>query len=418
MKRNAYVFTILICLSLACNLGTTVAPTAQPASGGQSPDQGDRCGDGVCEGPENGGNCPVDCTAADQSGAVAEQKAQPALATDDVYLWVEQSAFYQGTSDECWYDPDTHRSKLTNDSVFKVLPATADGSVQAPLLFTIIVHIEPAQEYATLQAYLRDRNRVTRMAEMLAAHGGKLTIQTQRPFITTSQAEGDDIHRHWEGLGHEIAIHFHEDRYVKGALHGAQAPFEEWVTQLSGLGAEIQGLVDNPVVTWSGGNLYEQIYQAAAQAALSVNTNYKDPTMQAVDPVYLTVSPWRPRGLAASTGGAAHDPDGPVVYLPAGMYPAHCDKPAAVPRPYTTQGFDYITTALIHSLNVARSGYVNVSYTTFHPGDFRTPEDDEHEFARWDEWLTKVFDPLVADGRLQWATASEMAHAFADWEAR
>jgi len=418
MKHHASVFAILICLSLACNLGTTAAPTAQPARGGQSSDQDGRCGDGVCEGPENGGNCPVDCPTADPAATAAKQEAQPASAADAVYLPVEQSPFYQGLSDECWYDPGTHGSKLTGDAGFKVLPVPSDGSTQAPLLFTIIVHIEPAQEYTTRQTYLRDRNRVTRMAEMLAAHGGKLTIQTQRPFITTSQAEGDDIHRQWEGLGHEIAIHFHEDQYVQGALTGPPAPIEEWVTQLGSLRAEIQGLVDNPVVTWSGGNLNELIYQVAAQAGLSVNTNYKDPSMQAVDPVYLTVSPWRPRGLASSAGGAAHDPDGPVVYLPAGVYPAHCDKPAAVPRPYTTQGFDYITTALIHSLNVARSGYVNVSYTTFHPGDFRTPEDDEHEFARWDEWLTTVVDPLVADGRLQWATASEMARAFADWEAR
>ena len=429
MKRALTPITVLILLALACvspaSLGNlpgaattsvpTPVPSPTPAPVVQPPTPGPagRCGDGVCAGPETAGLCPADCAAeASDSGEAAEAESQPPATTDDVYLAVEQAAFYQGTPDECWYDEATRASALTDDSGFAVLPRPGDGSATAPLLFNIIVHVEPVDAYNMPPGYERDRDRLTRYAELVAAHSGKLTIQTQRPFITTAQALGDDdVHRSWEALGHEIAIHFHENEYVAD-----EAPAEEWIAALGGLKDEIQGLADNPIRNWSGGNLYPHMWEVAEALGLTVNTNFKNRYTQLIDPLYITVSPWRPAGTETDEQRAAHDPNGPVVYLPAGIYPAHCDKAPAVPRPYTTAALDYITTALIHSLNVARPGYVNVAYTTMHPGDFRGPGDDEAEFARWDEWLTTVIDPLVADGRLQWATASQMAQAFIAWE--
>lgn len=347
-----------------------------------------------------------------------ESESQVAAA-DDVYLPVDQTQFYAGTPEECWYDAAVGESVLRDDSGFTVSVGPDDGSAAAPLLFTIIVHIEPLQAYENPVAYEQDRDRLTRFAELVVAHGGHLTIQTQRPFITTAAQRGDDIHRAWEAMGNEIAIHFHESEYVRGrpGAFGSDVPFEEWVAALGGLREEIQGLVDGPVLNWSGGNLYERILEVAADVGLAVNTNFKDPSDQSTDPLMTTVSPWRPAGAGDEAARAVHDPNGPVVYIPSGVYPAHCEKAESTPHPYTTSGFDYVTTALIHSLQAARPQYVNAFATTIHPSDFLAPGDDEHELARWDEWLTQVVDPLVADGRLIWSTASGMAQAFEEWEA-
>jgi hypothetical protein len=113
----------------------------------------------------------------------------------------------------------------------------------------------------------------------------------------------------------------------------------------------------------------------------------------------------------------AHDTNGPVIYIPSGVYPVHCDKLEAVPRPYGHEAFDYVTRALRASLEVASSNKVNTFYITFHPGDFLALDDDEGEYAIWDAWFAEIIDPLVEAGLLKWATIEEMAKAFEVWEA-
>lgn len=76
MKRLTVSLTLLVLLALACNLEQAVTSTPVPVSAstpaptdtptGQSER---RCGDGVCDGPENAANCPQDCPAAELSPA-------------------------------------------------------------------------------------------------------------------------------------------------------------------------------------------------------------------------------------------------------------------------------------------------------------------------------------------------------------
>jgi hypothetical protein len=98
------------------------------------------------------------------------------------------------------------------------------------------------------------------------------------------------------------------------------------------------------------------------------------------------------------------------------VFPAHCDKLEAFPRPYCYEAFDYVTIALRNSLDAVAEGKVNAFYGTLHPSDFFGPGSDEEKLQVWDEWLTTVVDPLVADGRIQWATMSDIADAFIAWE--
>lgn len=78
MKRIPFIATLLVFLSLACSLGGLTgggdgAPTETPP-----PQSERRCGDNVCDGPENPQNCPQDCA---QAEATPESTAGPTPAT-------------------------------------------------------------------------------------------------------------------------------------------------------------------------------------------------------------------------------------------------------------------------------------------------------------------------------------------------
>ena len=68
------------------------------------------------------------------------------------------------------------------------------------------------------------------------------------------------------------------------------------------------------------------------------------------------------------------------------------------------------------SLDAAQSDQVNVFHFTVHPGEFVGDPNDPYEMLS--DFLDDVIDPLVASGRVQWATFSQMAEAFEAWEAR
>ncbi len=92
MKRSLVPLTALVLLALACNLEQAATPTSAPATTQAptstpplpTPPGGSerRCGDGVCDGPENAGNCPEDCPADD---------ASPVAEGENVY-WVTNPA--------------------------------------------------------------------------------------------------------------------------------------------------------------------------------------------------------------------------------------------------------------------------------------------------------------------------------------
>jgi hypothetical protein len=67
MKTNiALPLIALLFLALACSLLSPEQPPALPESE-------QRCGDGVCDGPENVDSCPQDCKEVSDTGEAAEQ---------------------------------------------------------------------------------------------------------------------------------------------------------------------------------------------------------------------------------------------------------------------------------------------------------------------------------------------------------
>jgi hypothetical protein len=327
----------------------------------------------------------------------------------EVITLVDNSLYYEGREDECWHKEDLPSPQPWFE---ETIPPHV-GSTTTPLYFGIGVHIEPIAEYMGDFVYQQDRERLCGLAEIVAQHGGVLTIQTQTPFDDKAQQLEDTIFADLAAQGHEIALHFHEDAHIPDADH---RPVEEWVTALGEEIDLIEELSGVEVRTWSGGNIYDHLYEAAEEVGLEININYKNPQTQQSDERYTILTPWRPAGASSMEERTTHDPDGAVIYIPSGVFPAHCDKLEAFPRPYCYEAFDYVTVALRNSLGAVTEGKVNAFYPTLHPSDFFGPGTDEDKLQVWDEWLTTVVDPLVADGRIQWATMSDIADAFVAWE--
>ena len=293
-----------------------------------------------------------------------------------------------------------------------------------PVLFSIGVHIEPlggtAQMgnstvgYNSTQAFDRAVDDLNTLAAIVEEHGGVLTVQSQSPFTTTAIREGSTILSDLEDAGNEVALHFHEDAHL--GSNGGSLPVERWCEVLKQeVGFLHEAGVDS-VQYWSGGNLYPHLYEAAECAGLSVNSDWKNPETQQTPGQLSGASPWRPSGgtdgedLAAF---ATHDPDGPVVFLPEGLFD-RTDYASSRREMSDEEYFAYLAASLRKTVESASEDHVNVFHFTVHPGEFRG--DSTEPFAVIDDFLAKVVDPLVAEGKVKWATFSQMASAFEEWE--
>jgi len=321
----------------------------------------------------------------------------------------DQAPYYRGVPEECCTSEEARRS--VQDGFRETIPFNiGSGGV---VLFAVGVHVEPHLEYFDPIRYELDRARLLRLAEQVERHGGRLVIQLQRPFTEVALRGGDTLLADLAQRGHELALHFHEDFHLPQA-HAR--PISDWVAALRREMDLIEAVSGRRPTTWSGGNLYPQMFQAALAVGLQTNINYKDPRSQAIPTAFLVVSPWRPASSASVDTRAAHDPVGKIVYVPSGLWPAHCPGAEGVPKPYTYRALDYLTVALRNSLSAADPDKVNTFILTVHPGDFLAPADDEAEFAVWEAWLGQVLDPLVRAGRVRWATVAEMVEAYCAWE--
>jgi len=341
----------------------------------------------------------------------------------------------------------THRRLVTSISflflVFLLLGLTnqTDTAEDRPvLLFGIGIHIEPfgaqvssiaieaGARSRTLDPNQMDYNRrpdferhvgdLLNLAAAVEDHGGLLTVQAQTAFTTSAIRFGNSILSDFEDSGHEIALHFHENVHL-GNGDETLSP-EVWTAVMQ---EQIEIIhhagVENPVNYWSGGNLYPQVLEAAAGAGLSINSDWKNPNTQSTPETLMGIHPWRPAG---GTDGndidafATHDSEGSVIFLPGGIVDpvAFANKNLIRVTDGLEGWLDVLEEALLASLEAARTDRVNVFHFTMHPGEF--VGDPNAPYEMFADFLDDVVDPLVAAGRIQWATFSQMADAFEAWE--
>jgi len=311
---------------------------------------------------------------------------------------------------------------------------------QPVLLFGIGVHIEPfgaqvspiaiqaGARPRTLDPNQMDYNRrpdferhvedLLNLAATVEAHGGLLTAQAQTAFTTSAIRFENPILSDFEDSGHEIALHFHENVHLGNGEE--DLPPDVWTAVMQ---EEIEIIhrtgVEEPTRYWSGGNLYPQVLQAAAGAGLSINSDWKDPSTQSTPVSLMGIHPWRPAGGTTGkdvTAFATHDPDGSIIFLPGGIVDpvAFANKNLIKEREGLEGWLDVLEDALMTSLAAARSDRVNVFHFTIHPAEF--VDDPQAPYEMFADFLDDVVDPLVAAGRIQWATFSQMADAFEEWE--
>ncbi|MCX6055953.1 MAG: hypothetical protein NTZ74_13770 [Chloroflexi bacterium] len=328
-------------------------------------------------------------------------------------------------------------------AISEVPVVTQDSEVQEPavvtvaavsetpvILFSIGMHVEPFGE--SMQGFIANQkwdygdpklfnlhsDYIRTVAKMVESHGGLMTIQLQSPFTEQVISNDNSILKELTAMGFEMALHFHEDAHL--GKNSASLPVNKWCEVM---GEEIDLIktasgVDK-VNYWSGGNLYPRVYQAAACAGLSVNSDWKSPETQTTDMSLQGINPWRPSGGTDGvdfTRISSHDPLGKIIFLPEGQFDR--EDIMTIKQSEAAGGdaayFAYLEQSLLNSLSTAKAGEVNVFHFTLHPAEFRG--DPAAPFAVLDQFLTEVIDPLVASGQVKWATFSQMADAYRAWE--
>jgi len=300
----------------------------------------------------------------------------------------------------------------------------AEGSGEAVLLFTIGIHVEPLRGQAAGQRDYNDRIFFERhvediriLARIVERHGGKLTVQAQTPFTLVAVQSDETLLADLEADGHEIALHFHEGTHL--GRNPESLPVSTWAESMTQEISYLNQAGATKVRYWSGGNLYAGILDAASLAGLDVMGDWKNPHSQQTDTLLVGINPWRPSGGPSEKDLSAfpeHDPRGKIIYLPDGQYdPELFAKKRQLVRNGGAQAyFGFIRESLERSLEAAQPGRINVFHFTIHPGEFRG--DPVRPYAIVDRFLAEVVDPLVDAGNVRWATFSQMADAFTEWE--
>lgn len=319
-------------------------------------------------------------------------------------------------------------------------PAGNSDDAGAPvILLSIGMHIEPnggspssiitglpaaraagssnKKSYYNLSAFDHDVAEIRTVAGVIEAHGGRMTVQAQTPFTTVAIESGDAILADLAAAGHEMGLHFHEKVHL--GRNPESLPADTWYAVMT---EEIELLKQASGVEkiryFSGGNLYPDIYEAASRAGLDIHSDWKNPDDQSGDPTFVGLNPWRPAG---GTDGAdfaqvaAHDPAGGVIYLAEGIYNRSDFTSSKTAADGDDEAyFEFLKASLMESLAQAEAGEVNAFDITIHPGEYKGTG---QPYAVIDRFLTEVVDPLVATGQLRWATYSEKADAYGEWEA-
>lgn len=81
MKTRFVLLTCIVIFSMACSMSGLV-PGQNPTPTRAAPNSENRCGDGVCDGPENAKNCPGDCSnpgqvTGEQTGSQTQEGSKP-----------------------------------------------------------------------------------------------------------------------------------------------------------------------------------------------------------------------------------------------------------------------------------------------------------------------------------------------------
>jgi hypothetical protein len=336
---------------------------------------------------------------------------------------LDQSWAYTGSADEC--KPGYLSARRNQQTLEEGIPANV-GSADAPLIFILSVHTCDDKIIHDTERFLRGSRYLVRLGSLLEEYGGRLSMQVTRRWQELEEEHETGTLRELHGQGSEIALHIHEEYLVPAFLgepyagrSGVQErvealPEETLVAAMNDLREEVERISGAEVTVYTGAPYMPDALAVAAQSGLEVTSGYKNPETHLGDARITILNPWRPAGGSSLDLLASYDPNGPIIFVPAGFGPAHCRDAGGVPAPFSPAGFDYATYLLRQSLRFVDAERVNTFTLVFHPWDFESEED----LHLWRAWLEQVVRPLLDSGRLEWGTFREAADAYEAWEAQ
>ncbi len=314
--------------------------------------------------------------------------------------------------------------------------------------FAVLIHIEAPALLQQQEAYFHAQTAIFReLARILDAHGGFLTIQPEEDWVLGARRFApstlSDLTRDY---GVAYSTHTHgpncvdstgRPRSAEDCTRSSQLPGWDvvsdkccsatvpvYVSNLQGLLSEASG----SETTDHNGNWEYAHPDELARVGVKTWSAFKSNETQRTFDVLMT-NPWRPTAASARDNPEAfltHDPSGGVVFIPGWgqSLTQNVERIGARIAPMASQ-----------FIRFADPERVNTFYIVTHVGHFASEDGSKYighdaatgrttysdaflrDLAYWDEALSHVVDPLVAEGYLKWTSLPDMGRLFEQWEA-
>lgn len=313
----------------------------------------------------------------------------------------------------------------------------------APVHFALLIHIEDPQQVENVRAYFEQKTAVFReLSRICHEHGGFLTIQPEHAWPQAAEA---GFH---PGLLTELARDY--GTVYSTHTHGPKCRDDAGVLRSSGDCRDKpewdHNLGDDDVVEYVAA-LRDLLESASGTTVADHNGNWDFTKSSRFSEVpmltmsayknfnnqrtydRLIINPWRPGQVNANANIEAfmtHDPNTKVIYIPGWgqALTRHHGRAQDRLRPMLSQVIhhadpDRVNTfyALTHVDHFHADDY-SPDYIAYDEATGQVTYSPEflQDLQYWDDLLTELIDPLVAEGYLQWTSLPEMGELYVEWE--
>lgn len=317
----------------------------------------------------------------------------------------------------------------------------------APVHFTILIHIEDPSLLQQQEAYFLEVTAIfTEMARILHEHGGFLTIQPEEDWAMGAQRFAPtalaDLAR---DFGVVYSTHTHGPNCIDPDGRPRSVEDCNRSDRLAGWTPSVEDCCD-PIVPVYVDNLQQLLSMVSGTEVSDHNGNWEYTNPNALGAVgvetwsafknnqtqrtfdALLSNPWRPSAVSARddpSGFLVHDPATQAVYIPGWgqSLTQNLERVSARLAPMASQ-----------FIRFADPERINTFYVVTHVGHFESDDGTEYihvdeasgrltysaaflrDLKYWDEALTEIIDPLVAEGYLEWTSLPEMGRLYVEWE--
>jgi hypothetical protein len=314
----------------------------------------------------------------------------------------------------------------------------------APVHISFLIHIEDPSLLQNNETFFQMKTAVFReLARTFYEHGGFLTIQPEQdwPMAAESKFQPGLLAELADQYNVVYSTHTHGPncRDDKGKLRSAEDCNQQpgWDRQLQNddvleYVGELRDLLSQASgTTVSDHNGNWDFAQTSRYAEVSILTlsGYKKKHDQATYDRLIN-NPWRPGQVNADENIEAfltHHPETNVIYVPGWgqAVTRHPERALSRLRPMISQFIAHADPERVNTfyaiLHVdhfySRAG--NPDYMAYNEatGEITYSAEFEQHIQGWDDMLTELIDPLVAEGYLQWTSVPEMGQLYLEWEA-